>query len=195
MILKIHLTLLIALLYNLYIAKKSIYFIAYMFIIMHELSHMIVALLLNIDIKEIILLPFGATAKYSGNVNKCKELIIALSGPLASLLFAYLYDNDVYFKINLLIILLNMLPIFPLDGGRILKVILHFIFGEKIGNKLNNSLNIFFIIVSLFLILLFVNKTRNFSIIILWTYILKIFLEEKQKEKILSRINYLQINK
>lgn len=195
MILKIHLTLLLALLYNLYIAKKEIYFIAYMFIIMHELSHMIVALLLNVDIQEIVLLPFGATAKYSGNISKIKEFLIALSGPLASFIFAFVYHNSIYYKINILIILLNLIPIFPLDGGRIMKVLLHILFGEKIGNKINKYLNVFFIITFLFFALYMMKQTKNFSLLIIWFYILKISLEENKKEKILSRINYLQIDK
>ena len=123
MILKIHASLLIALLYNLYIAKKKIYFITYLFIIMHELSHMITALLLKIDIKEIVLLPFGVTAKYAGKITAIKDLAISLAGPLASLLFAIAYHSKLYFRINILIALFNLIPIYPLDGGRILKTI------------------------------------------------------------------------
>ena len=103
MTLKIHITLLFVLLYNLFIAKKEIYFIAYLFIIMHELSHMIMALLLKVDIEEIVLLPFGATAKYRGKITLTKEFFIALTGPVASLLFAYLYHHRIYFFINFLI--------------------------------------------------------------------------------------------
>ena len=131
MILKIHYSLIIALLYNLFFKKQKIYFIAYMFIIMHELTHMITALLLNVDIEEINLTIFGANAKYSGKINPLKDLIISISGPLASLCFGFLYNNNTYFLINMMIIILNIVPIYPLDGGRIVRDLLTIILGKE----------------------------------------------------------------
>jgi len=195
MILKIHITLLLALLYNLYISKKSIFFIAYLFIIMHELSHMIVALLLNVDIQEITLLPFGATARYIGKINPLKEFLIAIAGPFATLIFAFFYHHDTYFKVNILILLFNLIPIYPLDGGRILKVILIFIFKNKWGNRIHeycNKLILFlFIIFAIYLLI----KYKNISFLVISLYVLKISREEMKKDKALKRINYLQIDK
>lgn len=187
-------TLFLVLLYNLYFAKKEIYFIAYMFIIMHELSHMIMALILNVDIKEIMLLPFGATAKYDGKLNPIKELLISIAGPMASLLFANLYNNYTYFVINLLIFIFNMIPIYPLDGGRIVKIFLTFFLGEKKTQKIINVLNIFLVyILSILAIILFI-KYRNFSLFLVVLYIIRILKEEYEKGRIQSIINYLQID-
>ncbi|MBQ9314059.1 MAG: site-2 protease family protein [Clostridia bacterium] len=195
MILKIHITLFLALLYNLYIGKKEIFFIAYMFIIMHELAHMIVAILLKVDIEEITLLPFGATAKYSGKMNLCKEFFIALAGPLASLLFAFIYHNDTYFKVNLLILVFNLIPIYPLDGGRMLKVLLTCVLGKKLGVKINNLLNKIAIIFLITFAFYMAFQYKNYSFLLINLYVLKIYKEERQKDRILSIINYLQINK
>ena len=149
MILKIHITLFIALLYNLFIAKEKVYFITYMFIIMHELSHMITALCIGVDIEEINLLPFGANARYVGNVSKVKELIITISGPLATLFFIYLYKNDIYQSINYLILFYNLLPIYPLDGGRILRNIFMAFLGNDKGLIMSKYTTIIFIIIQL----------------------------------------------
>lgn len=195
MTLKVHVSLLLALLYNLYFGKKDIFFIAYMFIIMHELAHMIVALILNIDIAEITLLPFGATAKYKGKISLKQEFLISIAGPIASLFFAYIYHNNTYLKINLLIFIFNMLPIYPLDGGRILKVFFVIIFGRKLGNELNKYFEIFILIIIFLLSLYFLIMLKNCSLLLITLYVFKIKHEEIKKEKILSIINYLQIEK
>ena len=194
MILKIHITFFLALLYNLYIGKKEIFFIAYLFIIMHELAHMIMALLLNVDIKEIILLPFGVIAKYTGNIKLVKEFFIALAGPIASFVFAYIYHNDVYLKVNLLILLFNLIPIYPLDGGRIIKVLILGIFGKQLGNKLNKVLNYIIIFFLLLFAIYITIAYKNISLLLISIYIFKKFKEEMKKDRMISIINYLQMN-
>lgn len=156
---------------------------------------MIVALLLNIDIEEITLLPFGAIAKYKGNINLIQEFLIAIAGPIASLFFAVIYNNDIYFKVNLLIVFLNILPIYPLDGGRILKVLLIKIFKAKLGAKINYYINKSFIVILICFALYMALKYNNYAFLILSIYILKIWKDQIQKEKIQELINYLQINK
>lgn len=192
MIIKLHLSLIVFLLYNLFLGKSDIFIMSYMFIIMHELSHMIIALCLNIDISEIELMPFGVNAKYIGKISLIKELLISLAGPIVSLLCAVLYDNEIYCLINIVIVLFNLIPIYPLDGGRILKVLLKVIFGEKNGNKFSICITNF-LVVLFFLISLFIAAyLKNFTFLILTIYILKISKNEMQKDKIITAINYLQ---
>lgn len=195
MILKIHITLLLALLYNLYIGKKTIFFIGYMFIIMHELSHMIMALLLNVDVEEITLLPFGASAKYKGNIPLWKEFLIAIAGPLASFIFAIAYQNNTYWMVNIVIVIFNLYPIYPLDGGRILRVFLIKIFKPKTGVRLSTYVSqVCTMILTCFAIYMLF-KYNNYALLLLSLYILKISKDQAQKEKLQELINYLQIDK
>ena len=136
MIVKVHISFCIALLYQLFVVKKKIYWITYLFIVMHELAHMITALLFKVDIAELHLLPLGVTAKYVGDIKGKKEFWIAMSGPFASLLFAWWYHNPLYWYINIFIALFNCIPIEPLDGGRMVKVLFTCIKGESKGKKL-----------------------------------------------------------
>ena len=66
-------------------------------------------------------------------------MIVALSGPMLSLILAIIFSyincnlinkQDAVYS-NILILLFNLLPIYPLDGGRILKYILHIKYGNK----------------------------------------------------------------
>ena len=78
-----------------------------------------------------------------------KKIIVALSGPLVSLGLAILfsYINPIFINkqdavySNILILLFNLMPIYPLDGGRILKYILHIKYGNKNSKKYINEIS------------------------------------------------------
>ncbi|MDO7906881.1 M50 family metallopeptidase [Paenibacillus sp. JX-17] len=102
-------------------------------VLIHELGHAAAALLLGIQVRSIQLLPFGGVAviEEHGSMTAGKEIIIALAGPLQNVIMmaaAWLagwagWGNEAFMdyliQCNLLIALFNLLPILPLDGGKI----------------------------------------------------------------------------
>ncbi|SES66107.1 M50 family metallopeptidase [Anaerobranca gottschalkii] len=99
----------------------------FLVVIVHEIGHVIVAKKLNYDVESIELLPIGGVAKiYEGDYNKSSdEWFIALSGPINNILFVivllFIPGSDRLIKYNLTLFMFNLLPAFPLDGGRLLK--------------------------------------------------------------------------
>lgn len=110
----------------------------YAFILMHELSHAIVARGHGIDARRITLFLLGGVAQIGAEAQRPgHEFRIAVAGPLASLLIAGVLAaisrilhpatsglpgiwGDLA-ALNLILALFNLVPAFPLDGGRLLR--------------------------------------------------------------------------
>ena len=108
-------------------------------VVFHELSHSVVAQAYKIKVLSITLFIFGGLARISREPSKAiQEFNIAIAGPLASgLLAAAFYSMTVFFppdsmigslsaylyQSNKILAIFNLLPGFPLDGGRIFRAI------------------------------------------------------------------------
>lgn len=110
-------------------------------ILFHELGHAVAAVKSRLRIDRIHLLLFGGMAELKHRpVTGYQELIIALCGPLASFLLAGVAYGILFFlpltnslvslvlqfvaHINVLLGIFNLIPIFPLDGGRAIRAFL-----------------------------------------------------------------------
>ncbi len=110
-------------------------------IFFHEFGHALAARALKLPLERIHLYLFGGMAELRQRpVRPRDELIIALAGPVASLVFAFIAWGaselthpgqggtflvfQFVFYMNLLLCGFNLLPIFPLDGGRTLRAII-----------------------------------------------------------------------
>jgi Zn-dependent protease/CBS domain-containing protein len=110
-------------------------------VLLHELCHSIVAQVRGLAVKSITLFIFGGVSNIAHESEDPQdEFLIAVVGPLSSLILAGLFwlgvqivPNDTsplgallhYLTIvNLMLALFNILPGFPLDGGRVLRAIL-----------------------------------------------------------------------
>lgn len=122
-------------------------------------------------------------------------MLISLAGPASTLIFAFLYNNKLYWLINIGILILNCIPVYPFDGGRVIRAFLKIFYGEKSGIEFSIYLTNIFVII-LFLFALFMAAYfRNFFFLLTSMYVLKISREEIKKDKILQIINYLQTTK
>ena len=108
-------------------------------IIFHELHHSIVARHYGIPIRGITLFIFGGVAEMESEPPDWKsELYMAIAGPISSLYLGGIFfaaapwlPGDIYREvfrylgtINIILAVFNMIPAFPLDGGRVFRAIL-----------------------------------------------------------------------
>ena len=182
---------------------KSIYWIMgissalllFVSVLLHELSHSIVAKKNNIPIKGITLFIFGGVAEMTEEPTTAKsEIKMAVAGPICSgalaLIFLVISNFLTSFLpvipligilkycvfINLALMIFNLLPGFPLDGGRILRAVIWNYTGDirkatHTTSRIGSSLGVFLIIFGFFNIF-----TGNF-IGGLWFAFIGIFLK------------------
>jgi stage IV sporulation protein FB len=97
-------------------------------LMIHEIGHLLFIILFKNSISNIIIYPFGGVIKYElKNDFIYKELLITLGGVLFNLLFYLLFKMlklELLANINLVFLTINLIPIQPLDGSRILTLIL-----------------------------------------------------------------------
>ncbi|RLI85781.1 MAG: histidine kinase [Archaeoglobales archaeon] len=129
-------------------------------VLIHEVSHSFVAMRFGVVVREIDLFIFGGVAVIEKLPKEPKkEFAIAIAGPLASLalstlmLIPYrLFTLFGYF--NLVLAIFNLIPAFPMDGGRILRSVLSKYYGyvkaTKISANVGKVLAIFMGIFGLF---------------------------------------------
>ena len=107
-------------------------------VLLHELGHSIIAIKYKIKVKEINLFIFGGISEISGEPPKASsEFWIAVAGPIVSFALAgvfYLLETYLHIFlltalfeylafINFILAIFNLIPGFPLDGGRVLRAI------------------------------------------------------------------------
>lgn len=104
----------------------------------HELAHLLAARLAGVQIQEIQLMPFGGSARMENpySLPSLRLVIVALAGPLANLALLVICaalcqwglvqaaSAAALFRVNLTLMLFNLLPALPLDGGRALYALL-----------------------------------------------------------------------
>lgn len=112
-------------------------------ILLHELCHSLVSKRLGINVKRITLFIFGGMAEIEKEPDRpAKEFKIALAGPAMSLFLFFLFWLSamlstilgipeyiiVFFSyiagINLTLAIFNLIPAFPMDGGRVLRALI-----------------------------------------------------------------------
>ena len=165
-----------------------------MSLFLHEIGHILAILYYNLKIEYLSFMGFGA--KISTNYEECEDkqkIVINLAGPLVNMIMAVICSifprwlYIVYFlKVNIYICLFNILPINPLDGSKILEVILDKTLGynksRRIIRKISKVSAIIFIIWGIIQIM---RKVWNINIIFIGIYIM-------QKEYKMAMLNGIE---
>jgi len=142
----------------------SVLFILCIFltVLLHELGHALTATKFGIKTKDITLLPIGGLARLERIPEKpSEELMVAFAGPLVNIALALVTSmfislpnsseemvaqlaNGVnannfflnFYLVNILLAFFNLIPAFPMDGGRVLRALLSFKLKRHIATKI-----------------------------------------------------------
>ena len=227
MSIKIDLKIFLFLLLFLITSQLEMYLLLMIFACIHELSHLLVGIILGFKAQEIKITPVGLQVSFEikceeynkkvrkGNILSLKKALIASAGPVINFLIAsillilgavnkinlnnVIFQNAIY--ANILIGLFNLIPIYPLDGGRILNEILHIFVGLKKSHKYTHIISKTVIILLTTVSSIAILYLQNISLIIiigyLWGLVIKenrIYQTRKEIEKIESKIENEGVN-
>ncbi|MBQ9181152.1 MAG: hypothetical protein IJ134_00720 [Bacilli bacterium] len=140
------------------------------------MGHIFAALYYKWNIVKIIILPFGGITIFNEIINKPikEEFMIAIMGPIFQIVFYLILvlldiNSFEYMMINKIILFINLIPIIPLDGSKIIKLIGDYVL------SFNLNLNINIIISFIFLNILFFYGIyiSNLSIILMSIFLFK----------------------
>lgn len=169
----------------------KLFFTYFLITLIHELGHVFMAIIFKVKVNKIKLNIFGFNAEIENidYLNIYKQILIIVAGPLtyfaSILVIRELYFNDIislltYYKAlasNKYILIFNLLPIYPLDGGRLIKILLDKLFTFKHSK-------IVLYIVSFVFMLGFVIYTKEYKQYLMYVFLILNFI-----------MNVLSINK
>lgn len=163
--------------------NEALILVLFACVVLHELGHALMAKKYDIKTKKILLLPIGGVASLEKMPEKPgQELMVALAGPAVNVVIAFLLALVIPFKdyfglagqgmgdmlyvpsfhnflfyifiANIMLVVFNMIPAFPMDGGRVLRALLSFGLGRvratRIASGIGQAFAVVFFVLGLF---------------------------------------------
>ena len=191
--------------------QLDIYLIVLFFTFLHEIAHLIVGATLRLKPQYIEMTPFGFWISFKpriqdyrekikkSNVVELKYIMVAIAGPLFNLFlvmvmgnnFKFLGENTIQQKIlytNFLIFLFNLIPIYPLDGGRIFRSLFRIYLGKKAADQSINILANISVIVLTIAGSIAILYLKNIAVLVVLAYLWELVILENKRFKLKKKI-------
>lgn len=155
----------------------------------HELGHSLMGISLGWRLNKIRFFPYGGMSEFESNLNYplWQELLVLMMGPIfqvgAYVGLSYLLGSDkmveqlrIYHE-SLLIF--NLLPIYPLDGGKLISLFFYYLFPFYKGMTISMTLSFFVLFLCFFFT---VTYSRKVNLILILMVVLVRLIEEQKKK-------------
>lgn len=192
----------------------EIYATIMLFAFLHEIGHLCAGILLGFSPKTMQITPVGFQIAFKtqiedynkkvgqGNELCIKKIVIYLAGPIINIfliLICLLFNTELIIPketiiySNLLLIIFNLLPIYPLDGGRILREVIHIFKGRKVAYQRSNFISFTTVIILTIIASISILYIHNIAFLIILAYLWYLVIKNKKEyefyEKALELVN------
>lgn len=154
----------------------------------HESAHIFFYYIFKAKIDSVRILPYGISASFRSTVKLSykKETVALFAGPCFNLIvavfcliinsFLFVDGLETFFLYNMAYFMMNIIPIFPLDGGRILRNLLLQRFSSDFALKISGVSSVFFLaLLFVISVWVFTESGGNFSLILISLYLIITF--------------------
>ena len=201
----------------------KIYTLLMFFAVIHEVGHLICGLVLGFKPKVITIMPYGIKLNFKinyddynrkvrkGSLLSIKKILIALAGPMTNLIIALItiilkinkietnflrFNSEEIVYSNIIIGIFNLIPIYPMDGGKIIKELLHISLGLRKSYKYIQDISWISIAVLSAITSILILYSKNIAILItllyLWILTCKSEREFSIKEQIYNNLEKMK---
>lgn len=134
--------------------SMSLFALLMVIVTLHEFGHSLTARALGIRVDKISITGIGGIAELGDFLDSKKELLVTLAGPAVNLAIAVILWplvtfntgerslSDSLWLLNLVVLVFNLLPMYPMDGGRLSRIGLSHIFGELRSYTISKYINL-----------------------------------------------------
>lgn len=195
-----------------YFTKQiEVYGMIMFFAILHEFGHLLAGLLLGMKPEKMEIMPYGVSISFKimpkdynqkikcANRLELKKILVSLAGPITNLILILMvwqlkinvWGAFMILYANLLLLLFNLLPIYPLDGGRVIKGILHIFFGKIKAEKYTYRISFITLMMLTFLASIIIYQVENIAIFLIVLVLWGIFMKEERIYEKRNKIYHL----
>ena len=121
--------------------NTNLYILTYAVMTLHEAAHMLAAICIGLKVQSITFSPFGVNLKLKNKIisSVTDEIILYCAGPLVNgtlAIVALALKDYTLYRLNSVLMVMNLLPVIPLDGGMISMRLLSYCVGQKGAKKI-----------------------------------------------------------
>ena len=180
----------------------ELYALLMAFAFFHEIGHLVCGLMIGIRPESIKINPLGFQIQFrtpvedynkkvkNGNEQCIKKILIALAGPLINIFMIIIClflpqsldpARTTIVYANLLLAIFNLLPVYPLDGGRILKEMVHILKGKEKSYEIVNTVSKATVITLTVIASIAILSIHNIALLLILAYLWYLMIQNEKR--------------
>ena len=191
----------------------ELYALLMAFAFFHEIGHLVCGLMIGVKPESIKINPLGFQIQFrtpvedynkkvkNGNEHAALDCLIAIAGPLINIFMIIIClflpqsldpARTTIVYANLLLAIFNLLPVYPLDGGRILKEMVHILKGKEKSYEIVNTVSKATVITLTVIASIAILSIHNIALLLILAYLWYLMIQNEKRYH-MKKVMYEQV--